>query len=87
MEKLSLSKKDIIKFSALLGLLVFAWISVDYFNLRGLVTSFTERSHTPENVFIFLVLYVVLIIALLPSAPLNILAGAVFGPIVVTIYS
>lgn len=87
MEKLSLAKKDIYKFVALVLLVGTALVLAYVFNLRGFVETLAERSHDISTILIFISLYIVLIVSLLPSAPLNILSGALFGPVVGTIYS
>lgn len=87
MEKLPLDKKNIFKFSTLVFLVTTALVLAYIFNLRGFVGTLAGRSHGLSTILFFVSLYIVLILSLLPSAPLNILSGALFGPVVGTLYS
>lgn len=90
MEKTRIKKRDIlglIFFIVLIFLLVFVG---RYFDFNSLLDWFEKDNIEKFGIFapiVFILVYVILIISLIPSAPLNILAGAVFGPFFGSVYS
>ncbi len=90
MEKNYLRKKDIlglILFGILIGTLIFVGRQFDFHNVllwfeKGNIEKFGVLAP-----IVFILVYIALIVSLVPSAPLNILSGAVFGSFFGTLYS
>lgn len=90
MEKKFITKKDTVGFVILLIVITLSWFLVWHFDLRESVRSLAAGDTTLEGVstiIFFILAYIALIISLVPSAPLNIVAGVLFGPILGTFYT
>lgn len=90
MERLSFVKKESVRFGVLVALILGAWFSVEYFDLREEIKNIFSgdiRNFGLSLPLLFVASYVILIVALLPTSPLNIISGVVFGPVLGTLYS
>lgn len=90
MEKTYLKKKDIIGLSILSIFIIGLVVLGRHFDFHNVLDWFKTGNIERFGVWaplVFVLVYIVLIVSLIPSAPLNILAGAVFGPILGTLYS
>jgi uncharacterized membrane protein YdjX (TVP38/TMEM64 family) len=85
-----LIKKDIVSFIILIAVIGTAWFFVEYFDLRESITSLSRREISKAGIstpLVFILTYIALIVSLVPSAPLNVAAGILFGPVLGTLYS
>jgi len=90
MEKLPFIKKDFLGFIVLAIVVVAIWLLVDQLDILDRIRSLSRREINSLGILaplIFILAYISLIVALVPSAPLNIAAGILFGPTLGTLYS
>jgi uncharacterized membrane protein YdjX (TVP38/TMEM64 family) len=83
-------KRDVISFIVLVVVIATAWFVVENMDLREGITALSRGQVSKVGVstpLVFILSYIALIVSLVPSAPLNVAAGILFGPLLGTMLS
>jgi uncharacterized membrane protein YdjX (TVP38/TMEM64 family) len=83
-------KRDVISFIVLVVVIATTWFVVENMDLRESITALSRGQVSKAGVstpLVFILSYIALIVSLVPSAPLNVAAGILFGPLLGTLLS